>query len=127
MTRVLIACSLAVILISGVARAQEGYPLDGTWRGYVGGEGDGHELVVMIMKWDGENITGLVNPGRNSYRFDTASLDPESWTVEISATNHEGVPVHLTGVLKNIGSYHRYIEGTWSQDDAVSSIRLSRE
>ncbi len=53
--------------------AQEGFPLDGTWRGAYGPAGADAAPVVLVMKWNGAGINGLINPGRNSVAFTVAS------------------------------------------------------
>ena len=66
---------------SVLATAQEGYPLDGTWRGEYGQPGAEGTLAVVVMEWDGATINGRINPGRNTINFTSASLNPENWTV----------------------------------------------
>ena len=116
-----------MLFISTISPAQEGFPLDGTWRGQWTDQAGKSTLVVMILKWDGEKINGIINPGRNPFVFNSASLDPGTWTVNIAATNTEGIPVAVTGVLKNIGSYHRSIDGSWSQAGNEYAFTLRRE
>ena len=48
-----------VLLLLGVtAAAQEGFPLDGTWRGTVAGPGGTQRTIVLVMMWDGKSVTG---------------------------------------------------------------------
>lgn len=118
---------LILFVGSGLAGAQEGYPLDGTWRGQWLDQQGESQLVVMVLKWDGEAINAIINPGRNAFEFKTANLQPESWTVTIEANNTEGVPVSVTGVLKNIGSYHRTVEGNWREGEIEYPFVMRRE
>lgn len=121
----------AVFIISMFAvtfvQAQEGYPLDGTWRSDWGPSAENTSNVVIIMKWDGENINCMINPGRNAYDFKSAQLDPETWAVSIEAENPEGEPVKIEGRLTNIGSYKRTIEGNWIQAGDARPFILRRE
>lgn len=122
---------LTVIIVSLLhisnAPAQEGYPLDGTWRGeWEPADGEQNQ-VVIIMNWDGEGINGLMNPGRNSFTFQSASLDPETWTVHIEAVDNKGVPISIDGKLENIGSYRRTITGAWIQDGVEYPFKMNRE
>jgi hypothetical protein len=110
-----------------LAFAQEGYPLDGTWRGEYGQPGAEGTLAVVVMEWDGSVINGRINPGRNTINFTSASLDPENWTVHFEATAADGQPIVVDGVLENIGSYTRTITGTWKVGDVESPIVLRRE
>lgn len=109
------------------AFAQEGFPLDGTWRGEWGVPGGEMTLAVVIMEWDGVKINGLINPGRNSFNFDYADLNPEDWSVRIEATTVEGEIIIIAGMLENIGSYARTITGVWSQGGVENQIILTRE
>jgi hypothetical protein len=107
--------------------AQEGYPLDGTWRGEYGQPGAEGTLAVVVMNWDGSVISGRINPGRNTINFTSASLNPENWTVHFEAATADGQPIVVDGLLENIGSYNRTITGTWKVGDVESPIVLRRE
>ena len=122
---------LLSLFLGAYALAQEGFPLDGTWHGDWGPTGADRVQVVIVMKWDGTNINGIINPGRNSIPFTQASLDPGNWTVrfQATATGSDGSPVSIAaeGTLENLGSYHRTIAGTWSQGDIRGDFRLTRD
>lgn len=109
------------------AVAQEGYPLDGTWRGEWSQDVGEGTLAVVVMSWDGSTISGRINPGRNTINFDFAALNAEDWTVHIEATDPEGKPIVIDGVLENIGSYKRTITGTWTIAGVENQIVLTRE
>lgn len=113
--------------MSGILLAQEGYPLDGAWRGYRIDADDQQSLVVMVMKWDGETVNGTINPGRDSIRFRAASLQPETWTVRIAAMDRDGQPIEIVGELTDIGSYRRRIAGTWTEGGSDYPFELTRE
>lgn len=107
--------------------AQEGFPLDGTWRGEWGSTGESRNRVVIVMSWDGERINGMINPGPRSIPFQHAELEPSTWTVRIEAVGHGDEEIVITGTLEDIGSYNRHIEGTWSQDGVEHAFRITRE
>ena len=122
------SCSaLLLILLSLAASAQEGYPLDGTWRGEWGLPGGEMTMAVVVMNWDGEAINGRINPGRNMTFFEEASLDPETWTVRFTSTTKAGEPIVFEGVLGNIGSYNRTLTGTWTIAGVENALTLTRE
>jgi hypothetical protein len=122
------SCSAALlILLSLAALAQEGYPLDGTWRGEWGQPGGEMTMAVVVMNWDGEAINGRINPGRNMTFFEEASLDPDTWTVRFTSTSKAGEPIVFEGVLENIGSYNRTISGTWTIAGVDNALTLTRE
>jgi len=122
------SCSaVLLILLSLAASAQEGYPLDGTWRGEWGQPGGEMTMAVVVMNWDGEAISGRINPGRNMTFFEQASLDPDTWTVRFTSTSKAGEPIVFEGVLENIGSYNRIISGTWTIAGVDNALTLTRE
>jgi hypothetical protein len=116
-----------ILLLSRAVWPQEGFPLDGTWRGEWGGEAEQRRQVVMIMQWDGRRIGGTINPGPNSIPFKSAALDPENWAVRIEAETADAGPIVIEGRLQDIGSYHRTIEGTWTEGARAHPLRIARE
>ncbi len=101
--------------------------MDGTWRGQWVDESENRITVVIIMKWDGEGVNGMINPGPNSIDFSAAALDASNWGVSLDAETREGTSISLRGTLTDIGSYNRRIVGTWTQGDTMSQIELIRE
>src|SRR5712691_10617818 len=75
---------VAILIAGGMAAvlpllAQEGHPLVGTWHGEWHPAAGQRSPVVMFMKWDTKNITGVINPGPRSMALKTATLDPAQW------------------------------------------------
>jgi hypothetical protein len=116
-----------LILLPPTLHGQEGFPLDGTWRGEWGNETEGPHLVVIVMKWDGESVNGLLNPGPNSIGFTGAVLEPSDWTVRIEVSADSDDPIVIEGRLTDIGSYNRKIEGTWRQGGTHYPLSIARE
>ncbi|MEO8309094.1 MAG: hypothetical protein ABI616_13765 [Pseudomonadota bacterium] len=114
-------------LFSVAAVAQEGFPLDGTWRGEHAAAKGAPSTVVMIMQWDGKQVAGTINPGPTGIDFNGAQLDPDGWKVHLAATDAKGKPVTFEGVLSDLGKYSRVITGTWTQDGQTHDIRFVRE
>jgi hypothetical protein len=108
------------------AQSQEGFPLDGTWRGEWGPDSD-KRTVVIVMKWDGKTINGMINPGPSSVKFATAVLQPSDWTVHIEAQGRDGTPIKIDAKLDDIGSYNRTLTGTWMQGSTASPFKITRE
>lgn len=115
------------LLIPATAMSQEGFPLEGTWRGEWGVPGGEQTMAVIVMNWDGEQISGRINPGRNMIFFEEASLDAKNWIVRFSSTSKEGQPITFEGVLEDIGSYNRTISGTWTIAGLDNELVLTRE
>ena len=108
------------------AVAQEGHPFKGTWRGEIAMPG-GPQAIVIIMNYDGDNITGMINPGRRSFNFTSSELDAPNWRLSASATTRDGITVALNGMLHDIGAKNRYIDGDWEQGGASYPFRITRE
>ncbi len=118
-------CLAALLPLS--LSAQEGYPLDGTWRGEWGQSGGEGTLAVVVMGWDGTTISGRINPGRNTINFTSATLNPVDWSVHIEAQTREGEIIVIEGVLADLGSYHRTLTGTWTSGGVENQLVLARE
>jgi hypothetical protein len=116
----------ALLCLSAAATAQEGYPLDGTWRAEhsVGNE---HRTVVIIMQWDGKQLSGTINPGPDAVEFTNATLEPEGWKLTINAKDAKGAAINFSGTLSEIGKYHRVLNGEWSEGSAKHALRFVRE
>src|SRR5215510_6311361 len=65
----------AVVMVTLSAVAQEGHPLTGTWYGDFGMTAAQRNDLTVVMKWDGANTTGIVNPGPNVVPLKVAKLD----------------------------------------------------
>ena len=76
---------LVVLGIAVAAFGQYGHPLKGPWSGDWGTSEDSRNRLLLQFDWDGEAITGTINPGPNAVPIDTASLDPSTWTVHVEA------------------------------------------
>lgn len=122
----MLGIGLLAVLAMTRAVAQEGYPLDGTWRGEWG-TADDTTQVVVIMKWDGDNINGMIDPGPDALHFTKAELHPDDWTVHLEAESPDAGEIVIDGTLKDIGSYHRYIEGTWRQGGREYPVKITRQ
>lgn len=111
--------------------AQEGHPLSGTWHGEWRPAPAQRTPVVMFMKWDAKNVTGMINPGRNAIQLKSVTLDPTQWTVRMEADGKDasgGVSrIVIEGKLENIGSYNRTITGTWTQGSAKGELKITRD
>ena len=127
----LLAGVAALVPISAPILAQEGHPLTGTWHGDWGPAGAQRTRLVLYMKWDAKNITGIINPGPRATPLGSVTLDASKWTVHLEADGKDqsGNPVHIVadGKLDNIGSYNRTITGTWSQGPAKGDFKLTRD
>jgi hypothetical protein len=116
-----------VLLVAATAGAQEGFPLDGTWRGERPGEGGAPVTIVMVIQWDGQKLTGVINPGPRALQISAAKLIPDGWRVSIAARTKAGQPVSFDGALGELGAYNRSITGTWTEGGHTYRVRMVRE
>src|SRR5262249_60828593 len=63
----IIFCLLAGLAASVAGFAQEGHPLTGVWYGDWGPNSTQRNHLTIQMQWDGKNVTGIVNPGPDSF------------------------------------------------------------
>jgi hypothetical protein len=123
--------SVGVAILLAVASmalpAQEGFPLDGTWRGERRAEGTSPVTFVIVMQWDGRTITGVINPGPKSLPLRDARLEPQGWRVTFAATSGSGEPITFAGHLDALGDYHRTVTGIWTEGGRRYDFRMSRE
>src|SRR5688572_24118702 len=116
-----------LLLAAAVADAQEGFPLDGTWRGERQGAGGTPVTIVMVMQWDGQTVTGVINPGPKAIPIGEAQLIPEGWRVTVKAHTADGEDIAFAGVLTELGAYDRKITGTWTEGGRSYHVRMVRE
>lgn len=118
---------IATVAIAGVG-AQEGHPLVGTWRGEWGpSAAERHDLTV-VMEYDGRQVTGVINPGFESMRLQTVTLDPATWTVRLETEATAGnrkVPVVIQATFEDLTSRHRSLVGTWVQGATKGDFKIT--
>lgn len=109
-------------LMGNVASAQEGHPLKGSWIGeWTGNETHG-DFVLMVLDWDGKNVTGVINPGTDNMAIEKVELDPSDWSVTIEANGYV-----LEGTIEQLEIPSRSISGTWKNGDRSGSLAISRQ
>lgn len=126
---------LAVLTLSMAggfgAGAQEGHPLTGTWAGEWEVGAERRTRVTLVMNWDGTAVTGVINPGPEPIPLTRVTPDWSRWTVRIEAETPASaatpVRVEAEGRLEDIGSSHRRIVGTWTQNGTTGRLTLTRE
>lgn len=111
--------------------AQEGHPLKGSWLGEWQGNEVHGDNVLVVLDWDGKNITGMINPGTDDIAITRAALDPEGWvvTLEADAKDRSGAAVHyvIDGRIQDLELPNRSIVGTWRSERGRGEFEISRQ
>jgi hypothetical protein len=111
--------------------AQEGHPLKGSWIGVWEDNPTHDEFVLIVLDWNGREITGTINPGTDNIEITTASLDPEDWSVRIEANtedaNGRAVDYILQGVIEDLELPSRFIAGTWRNGANRGNFEIRRQ
>jgi hypothetical protein len=123
--RVLLAAWL--LAAAALANAQEGFPLDGTWRGEREAAGAAPSTIVMVLQWDGQKLSGVINPGPKAIPIADAQLIPDGWRVSVAAKTAAGARLAFDGAIADLGKYNRTLAGTWTEGGRKYSVRFVRE
>lgn len=110
------------LLMTGTATAQEGHPLKGSWIGEWSGNSTHGDFVLLVMDWDGKNVTGVINPGTDDMVIESFTLNPSDWTVTIRAAGYE-----LQGRIQELELPSRSIVGTWKNGNRNGKLEISRQ
>ena len=122
MRRVLFPPETAIGL-HGLALAQHGHPLVGTWSGYL----QERNRVLLLLEYDGDTI---INPGPNPVPITSASLEASTWTVVLEGSredeNGNTVEYRIEGRIENVTSpVERSISGDWSQGGVTGDFSVT--
>ena len=124
----ILAVLAGVVCCAASAVAQQGHPLVGSWSGSWGTSGDERHRVLLVLDYDGQAISGVINPGRAPIVLTSATLDPASWSVRLEAAPSAqtgGERYVIEGQIENLGSItDRSIAGTWVQGERRGDFRI---
>jgi len=128
--RRIVALTIATLLIP-IAMAQEGHPLKGSWIGVWESNETHGENVVVIMDWDGERISGVINPGTDNIEIDEVTLDPDDWSVHIEADAQtdagRSIRYVIDGTIQELELPSRSIIGTWRSQEGRGAFDIRRQ
>ena len=102
-----IAVTALLAGLQGLALAQHGHPLVGTWSGYWGTNAEERNRVLLLLDYDGDTIGGIINPGPNPVPITSATLEASTWTVVL-----EGSRVGLTKMETRLSTGSRVVSKT---------------
>jgi hypothetical protein len=87
--------------------------------------------VLVVLDWDGESITGVINPGTHDIPIRNAELDPSDWSVRIEADAEteggETLSYVIEGQIEDLELPNRVILGTWRHDDGRGRFEVQRQ
>ena len=132
-SRFLFVIALAILLVAPAGlRAQFGHPLKGQWSGQWG-PSDNSKRLLLDLHWDGNVISGTINPGDEAAKVTSVTFDysnPTAWKVKLQAEGKDrsGKPVTISvdGTLENIGAYSKLFHGTWIEGGQKGDFTLTR-
>ncbi len=111
--------------------AQEGHPLKGSWIGVWDSNEVHGDNIIVILRWDGEAVSGIINPGTDNIEIDEATLDPDGWQVRIEADaeSDDGRSLRyvIDGTIENLELPSRSIVGTWRNEAGRGSFEIRRQ
>ena|SRR5579872_6946710 len=111
--------------------AQEGHPLRGTWHGSWGPNDKDRTSATLVLDFDGDNVTGILNPGLRSSPIEKVSFDPAGWKFHFESNMKErtGGTVHISVDAKilEVTNPHRKLVGTWTQGDKKGDFIAVRD
>ena len=117
-------------IIALPALSQLGHPAKGSWSGYWGPNADERHRVLLLLDTVNDQLSGVLNPGRNAVEIDRVDLDASTWTLTIEAN----MPIEdgtkrsfvVIGTLENLGSWtNRTYTGTYTHGDERGDFAVS--
>ncbi len=112
----------AALAYMPITTAQEGHPMKGSWIGVWASNQVHDENVLMVLDWDGNNITGIINPGTDNIQVSNANLNPDDWSITI-----EGGGYVISGKIERLELPNRAVVGTWQRDNASGHFEIVRQ
>lgn len=120
MTQMLMCAAAIVIATAAVPAAQTppAQDLSGKWTMKVSGGPHGDAAMSLILKQDGEKLTGTFNPGHDGDIPMTGTFAKGALTL-VSPKNDDGSAITMKGTFKTDGTLSGYLSSamgdmTWS-------------
>ena len=122
---------VCLAVLSASLFAQEGHPLRGTWHGNWGPNAKDRTDVTLVMDWDGDNVTGILNPGLRETPLQKAVLKAETleFHFEADVKDRSGAVVHavVDAKIDDITNARRGLIGTWTQGALKGDFKANRD
>jgi hypothetical protein len=131
---------IALLALAAPAFAQWGHPLKGSWSGEWWLKKGDENRVLLDFEWDGKTLKGMLNPGTDNVAVQKLTLqtppvdnvskamDPWLLHFEADVKDTSGKTVHyvVDGKMQNLGSYNRFITGTWMAGTQKGEFKVVR-
>lgn len=100
------------------AAAQVGHPLKGSWSGYWGPDSKDQHRILLLIHWDHDKLSGVINPGPKAVPIKHMSMDYDNWMLTVDAdmpmSNGKTAQWVAKGKVENLGSWtNRTYSGTY--------------
>jgi hypothetical protein len=126
-----VCCVFLSFLSLAAAQGQEGHPMSGVWVGDWGFSASERKRVVIVLEWEGTDLSGVINPGPNAVQVKLASADPSDWSLHMEAdtVNATGQPATwiIDGQIDDLGTYNRTIAGSWNVGNEQGTFSITRQ
>ena len=110
------------------ALAQQGHPLVGSRSGDWGISSAERNRVLLVLDYDVQSSSGVINPGRAPIPLTHATLDPDTGSVPFEVApsiDSGGTRYPIEGHIENLGSIiERSIVGTWMRGERHDNFRV---
>jgi len=122
--------TLALVFLPHTLMAQHGHPMVGTWSGYFNKEGVQPLRVLFTFAFNADQvISGAFIASGKRYTYTSAELDPDTWTMKITAQGQDRAGKTLTyqlvGQIENLDSPTlRALAGTWQEGSNQGDFRI---
>lgn len=120
-----------MVFVAIPAAAQEGHPVKGSWLGTWGPSPDHANDVIVILDWDGDKISGIINPGTDNMEIENATLNPDGWMLHFEAMGESasGAALHYVfdGSIENLAFHDRIIRGMWRNENGTGPFEIQRQ
>jgi hypothetical protein len=81
------------------------------------------------MNWDGDKVTGVMNPGPDSAPLNI-QVDYTNWVVRFDAESKDAagkaVRIEAEGKIEDLGSPRRRLVGSWRQGGMTGDFKVTR-
>lgn len=105
--------------------------MKGTWHGTWGPNATDRTSVTLVLDWDGDNVTGIMNPGLRTSKVEKAVLDPATWQFHFESDYKDRsgtvTRVVVDAKLQDITNPRRQLVGTYTLGNQKGDFKAVRD